>query len=357
MSHQSTRSNSDSSIIKTHKDGIEFFEDDLIQIDVQQPKLIHITVKSTTEPLTDLDFTYLNSLSTKLETFNQKNKASGIKSYMSLDKIFASKPIHLMKTQAEVVFEGTGQLAVKYIASFLTNFKKLTALKLVLNDEKATDKSLFSVASLINSLKPRFKELYLDFSGCRITDEGLFALSDSIRDQTRLKQLQLIFKSSQKESKITDHGIIALTDILKSCPKIEGIKFEFKNSSEITNVGLNAFLNNIKGIKTLKELVLNFEGCQINDEALNHTSDFLIQSRDLRLFGLFLTEMGSIRFEAINNLVGGIKLLKKSETIYLRLNGKLENENRLKINDRIADLSKSIKAINRHIEVGCREHY
>ena len=351
MSHQATRSNSDSSTTKSHDDDIESFEDDIVQIDTQKPKLIHITVKSTT----DMDFTYLNSLSTKMEAVNQK--VSGMKSLMKLNKIFASKPAHLTKTQAEVVFEGTGQLALKYIAGFLGNFKKLTALKLIVNDEKATDKSLFHVASLIDSLKPRFKELYLDFSGCRITDEGLFALSDSIQDQKNLRQLQLIFKSSQKESKITDHGIIALTDVLKSCPKIEGIKFDFKNFSKITNVGLNAFLNNIKGIKSLKELVLNFEGCQINDEILDHAKDFLAQSRDLRLFGLFLTEMGSIGFEAIKNLVESIKSSKKLETIYLRLNGEVEDENKLNMNSRIANLWRSVKAINRYFELGCIEYF
>ena len=300
------------------------FKDNLIKFDTDGTTYIKIKSVQNAQSVPDIYFSGLNHLTAKLYGYNQRKKEK-LKHlwYKFSDNLGGplqkKKPQHLSITSAEVIMnssENLGDFGMKCITSFLKNFINLTSIKIEFFDGKATDQTLCHIASLTASIQADIEVLYIDLSGCRINDEGILALADSLKDQKKLQRFELRFPCVQK-SRISDNGIISISNILENCLKLRTVRLEFNGYMEITEKSLSAVLNNINSTKKLRELFLYFKMAHSSDAFLSAVTDKISLCPKMEAFGLNLSNPSLFGYQNVQNLVECLSKSKSLSAIYL----------------------------------------
>ena len=316
----------DSMLPKVSRDvmSLTSFKDNLIEFDTDG--VTYIKIKSVRYPqsIPDTYFSGLNHLTAKLSGYNQRKKEK-LKHlwYKVSDNLGGplqkKKPQHLSITSAEVIMkesENLGDYGMKCITSFLKNFINLTSIKIQFFDEKATDQTLCHIASLIAGIQAEIEVLYIDLSGCRINDEGILALADSLRDQKKLERIELKFPCAQK-SRVSDNGMISISKIFENCLKLQIVHLEFNGYSEITEKSLNAVLTNINNTKKLKVLFLYFKMAHSSDEFLSSVTNKLSLCPKMEAFGLNLSNPSRFSYQNVQDLIECLSRSKDLSATYL----------------------------------------
>jgi len=120
---------------------------------------------------------------------------------------------------------------------------------------------------MINTLKNRrfhsLKNLDLDFYGCKkLSDKALEFLAQEIHNFQALEHLNLSFGDCHR---LTDQGsAVLVSQICQKLNKLQTVNLNFTKSSqevvEITDITIQSLAENIKELKELRCLTLNFNG-------------------------------------------------------------------------------------------------
>jgi len=238
----------------------------------------------------------LNCSSTKTTDFGIEPVCQSIKSFPNLKNLNFNFGVCIKMTNAPLLQLGYGlqtatslqSLTLSFLSCFeitdigvlritenLKNLIFLENIALKFSNSDVSDASLDSLADAFKVLSS-LKSISLCFQGCgNIVGTGLWNLSTSLMNHTRLTSLALDFKYCRNMVN-ADATLSKIGDSLRSIASLQNCILVFAACPGITDTGICGLNQGIKWHTTLRNLTLDFAYCpDITDAALYDMSDYL----------------------------------------------------------------------------------
>jgi len=312
---------------------LAFFTDNLIKFDFEGETTMFIKDSRGATPSSQRFIGKLERLAKKLGNLNTELRVEEPESlwkrcYYSIKEYLtplSKRPRHHRINKVVVSLNACSELGdegIKALANFIATLEKVVHLEFEVKNTGATDSSLAMISSLLGSLK-YLTYFYVDFSGCQITNEGLYILANTLKEKVNLQEVWLRF-SWCKDEAISNEGLLAISKSLEHCTQLKVLLLEFNGQSQIASKGLSSVLTAVQKSGAICKLYLYFERSQASDNFLTYAGETLPKLKRLEVFGLNLSNSNYITSKGIEKLEKGIQAAGSIRTgLYLYLGGVL----------------------------------
>ncbi len=332
---------------------LAMFSDPLIKFDFEGETIMYVKDSRGVTPSSQKFIGRLERLSKKLSKINNELREEEPESlwrrcYYSLKEYLtplSKRPRHHRINKVVVSLNSCSELddeGIKALTTFISTMERVTHLEFEVKNTGATDQSLALMSSLLGNLK-QLTYFYVDFSGCQITNEGLYILANTLKEKVNIQEVWLRF-SWCKDEAISNEGLTAISKSLEHCKQLQVLLLEFNGQSQIASKGLSSVLTAVQKSASIKKLYMYFERSQASDNFLTYAGETLPKLKRLEVFGLNLSNSNYITAKGIEKLEKGLQNAGSiRQGLYLYLGGVLGMVEREKMKKNMDALNASRK--------------